>query len=344
LLNKRKKMNSSPLISVIVPSYNQGDYIEATILSVLKQDYRNWELIIQDGDSKDNTKSICREYERQDSRISFFTEKDKGFADAVNKAIDKAKGTIGAIQSSDDFYSNEHVFSEVAEHFNKHRQLKLLAGYHHYVTKDHKEILCPSPVQEQINGFIDPEKMFNLRVHFPQSSTFFSVQRARDINKLNPLLDMVADTDFWIRMANYKPKENKSIFRSSNHWSCVIVHENQRSVDQCQFSLGRAKMYYHYMTDDNLSVSRLEKTTAFRATLIDAMGYFHTQKRDTSELRKMFMDVFRKRLPLKWTIKEFLSATPLYRKWLYKNRPERSSLELLDYPTGKIYNWMMSKS
>ncbi len=334
-------MTSSPLISILVPSYNQGDYIESTILSVLKQNYPNWELIIQDGDSKDNTKSICLDYEKKDPRIKFFSEKDKGFADAVNKAIDKAKGTIAAIQSSDDFYSNEFVFSDVVEIFIKHPQLNLLAGYHSYVTKELKEILCPQPLQEQATGFIEPGKLFGLQVHFPQSSTFFNLKRAREIKKLNTALDMVADTDFWIRMANYTPVTSKSIFRVEKYWSCVIVHENQRSVDQCQFSLGRSKMYYHYINDDNLSVTKLIKTTAFRAMLVDALGYFHAQQRDTTELRNMFTDVFRKRLPLRWTVKEFLNVSPLFRKWLHKNNPERSSLELLKYPNGKIYNWMI---
>ena len=86
-LNRNKIMNT-PLISIIVPSYNQASFIENTILSIIGQSYTNWELIIQDGASKDETKEICERYSKQDKRISFFSEPDKGFADAVNKAIE----------------------------------------------------------------------------------------------------------------------------------------------------------------------------------------------------------------------------------------------------------------
>lgn len=71
----------NPKISILVPSYNQGAYIEHTILSVLKQDYSNWELIIQDACSKDQTAEVCKAYVLKDNRIQFYSEKDKGFAD-----------------------------------------------------------------------------------------------------------------------------------------------------------------------------------------------------------------------------------------------------------------------
>ena len=127
---------NSPLISVIVPSYNQGDFIENTILSVIGQSYANWELIIQDGNSKDNTKTICKKYALSDSRITFISEPDNGFADAVNKAITKCKGTFCAIQSSDDFYSNASVFQDVAELYNQHPELKIITGSCQHISSD----------------------------------------------------------------------------------------------------------------------------------------------------------------------------------------------------------------
>ncbi|MBP6335546.1 MAG: glycosyltransferase [Bacteroidia bacterium] len=332
-------MTTSPILSIIVPSFNQGDFIESTILSVLKQDFHDWELIIQDGGSKDSTEAVCKAYEKRDSRIRFYSEKDKGFADAVNKAIDKAKGTIAAIQSSDDFYSSSQVFTEAVRIFREKPDLILVSAYHCSVDKDLQEICVTPKEQKQVNGLIEASKLYNLGVHFPQSSTFFNLERARLVGKLDENVDMVADTDFWIRLANYSPIHKSGIFRHDELWSCVIVHESQRSVDQCQFALGRAKMYFRYLTNQRLEVSQDVKFRTFYGNLIDAVEYFNAQKKDDTELRKMYESAYKQSIPIRWKIKSAMSKLGILRKLIYKNVPQRSSLDLLAYPRGKSFNW-----
>ncbi len=73
-----------PLVSIITPSYNQGQYIEETIKSVLSQDYPNIEYIVMDGGSTDNTLNILRKYS---NRIKWISEPDKGQSDAINKDL-----------------------------------------------------------------------------------------------------------------------------------------------------------------------------------------------------------------------------------------------------------------
>jgi glycosyltransferase involved in cell wall biosynthesis len=92
----------SPDISIVIPSFNQGQYIERTLLSILKQEYPGKvEVIVSDGGSADNTVDVLKKYDKQ---ITWWSEKDAGYADAVNKGFAKATGEIFAIQSSDDFY------------------------------------------------------------------------------------------------------------------------------------------------------------------------------------------------------------------------------------------------
>ena len=93
-------MAENPLISVITPSYNQGQYIRQTIESVLGQNYPNFEHIVMDGGSKDETVSVLKSY----SHLNWTSEKDKGQSDALNKAFSKAKGEIIAWINSDDYY------------------------------------------------------------------------------------------------------------------------------------------------------------------------------------------------------------------------------------------------
>jgi glycosyltransferase involved in cell wall biosynthesis len=91
-----------PKLSVIIPSFNQGGYIEETILSVINQNYPNLELIIIDGGSHDHTTEIIKEYE---SHIAFWiSEKDRGQSHAINKGLEKASGDWIAWISSDDCY------------------------------------------------------------------------------------------------------------------------------------------------------------------------------------------------------------------------------------------------
>ena len=86
-------MNSSsnlPRVSIITPSFNQGQFLEASIRSVLEQDYPNLEYIIVDGGSKDESVEIIKKY--QDRLTWWVTEKDKGHAGGVNKGFSNATG------------------------------------------------------------------------------------------------------------------------------------------------------------------------------------------------------------------------------------------------------------
>ena len=90
---------SEPLVSIVTPSFNQGDLIRSTIESVLRQDYPRVEYIIRDGGSTDETARIASEYA---GRLTFVSEADAGQSDAINKGFRQAKGSIVAWLNSDD--------------------------------------------------------------------------------------------------------------------------------------------------------------------------------------------------------------------------------------------------
>lgn len=94
-----------PRISIVTPSYNQGQFIEETIRSVLLQGYPNLEYIIIDGGSTDSSVEIIKKYE---SYLAYWvSEPDKGQANALNKGFRKATGQLIGWQNSDDFYAAE---------------------------------------------------------------------------------------------------------------------------------------------------------------------------------------------------------------------------------------------
>jgi len=91
-----------PRISIVTPSYNQGRFIDATIQSVLNQEYPNLEYIIIDGGSKDESVDIIRSHEK--GLAYWVSEKDSGAADAIAKGFRRATGDILAYLNSDDLY------------------------------------------------------------------------------------------------------------------------------------------------------------------------------------------------------------------------------------------------
>lgn len=112
-----KPLSSEPLVSVIVASYNQGNYIEETILSALKQDYKNLELLIIDAASTDSTLQVLKKYER-DPRLRWISEPDNGPNDAFNKGLQMAKGEIVSLQTTSDLYLQGAIRAAVEEFQN----------------------------------------------------------------------------------------------------------------------------------------------------------------------------------------------------------------------------------
>ncbi len=106
------------MISIITVTYNRANVIIDTIESVLRQNYKNYEYIIVDGASMDNTISILKEYEPKfEGRMRWISESDKGLYDAINKGIKMAKGNIVGIINSDDFFHRNDTLEIIAKEF-----------------------------------------------------------------------------------------------------------------------------------------------------------------------------------------------------------------------------------
>lgn len=124
--DKTPDSSSWPRISIVTPSYNQGQFIEETIRSVLLQGYPNLEYIIIDGGSTDNSVEIIKKYEEY--LTYWVSEPDDGQYDAINKGFSRATGEIMAWLNSDDMYV-PWTFKTVAEIFNKFKFVNWITGF-----------------------------------------------------------------------------------------------------------------------------------------------------------------------------------------------------------------------
>ncbi len=184
-----------PKITIVTPSFNQGAFIEKTILSVLNQQYPNLEYIIIDGGSTDNTVEIIRKYEKQ---VDYWvSEKDNGQSHALNKGFAKATGEIVAWINSDDWYE-ENTFEIVSKTF-ANSKIVVIAGNCKMVyegTDEKNFIDKPGDI-----NFERLTKYWKLFFCPPQPSIFFRKAVLDKVGNLDESLAYGMDLDLWLRIS-----------------------------------------------------------------------------------------------------------------------------------------------
>ena len=184
-------------ISIITASYNSAETIRDTFESVLSQKYDNYEYIIIDGKSKDNTIDIIKEYESKfKGKMKYISEKDNGLYDAMNKGIKMATGDVIGLLNSDDYYKDENVLSLI----NKNIQ-EADGVYGNLIMLEDKIMNIPERKLASGKG--------NYRLGWaPLHPTFYVRKKVYDENgQYNQKYPIAADYDFMIRVLknkNYK--------------------------------------------------------------------------------------------------------------------------------------------
>ena len=181
-----------PLVTIVTPSYNQGEYIEATIRSVLEQDYPRIEYLVVDGGSSDDTLEVLS---RQTSRVRWISEPDHGQGDAIRKGFALTQGEILAWLNADDVYLPGAV-SRVVAAFQESSPVDLVYGNAEFIDRA-GAVLGPC---EQVEPF-DLGRLINDLDFIVQPATFFRREPYSAAGGLDPSLTYCLDYDLWIRMA-----------------------------------------------------------------------------------------------------------------------------------------------
>ncbi|MDE7468677.1 MAG: glycosyltransferase, partial [Desulfovibrionaceae bacterium] len=154
-------MSNQPKVSVVMPCYNHEKYIEEAIESIQLQTYRNWELVLIDDCSTDNSVTIAKNIEKKDSRIRVIEHSyNKGTSNTLNDGIRIATGEYIAIQSADDI-SVAHRLEAQVSYFLEHPRVTSVSSYvlpvndTKEVTEETKEYLYRFVVDTIIDGYED---------------------------------------------------------------------------------------------------------------------------------------------------------------------------------------------
>jgi glycosyltransferase involved in cell wall biosynthesis len=191
-------------ISIVTPSFNQGQFIEETILSVLNQTYKNIEYILVDGGSTDNTMEIVDKY--RDKIDIVISEKDKGQSDAITKGFKLCTGVLAGWINSDDI-----LYPDCVE--------KIAALYHE---NPDGSIFYPSTLDFiDKNGKIQfiqqqkiPDKNHLLNIDFSviQQGSFYNTTYLKEVGYVDETIYYCMDLDLWLRLLDhgriyaYEPK------------------------------------------------------------------------------------------------------------------------------------------
>jgi glycosyltransferase involved in cell wall biosynthesis len=185
-------MSDLPLVSIVTPSFNQARYIEATIQSVLTQDYPRIEYIVVDGGSQDGTVDVIKKFE---GRIGWWvSEQDKGQTDAINKGFGRASGQILAWLNSDDMYEPGAI-SNAVRYLTDHPEAGMVYGDCNFINEEGRVIGKFGAAQTNYRllrqGY----------VHIPQQTMFFRADLWKLVGPLDPSFYFAMDYDLWTRLA-----------------------------------------------------------------------------------------------------------------------------------------------
>lgn len=185
---------SYPKISIITPSYNQGQFLEETILSVLNQNYPNLEYIIIDGGSTDNSVEIIKRYEKY--LAYWVSEKDNGQTFAINKGLKKATGDIIAYINSDDVYLPD-AFNRIVKMFNKQPTWGMVYGDYYLIDESSKVIKKKREIDfDYVMGCF-----IGMGIIIPQPTVFFTRSVFEKVGYFDESYNYTMDADYWLRVA-----------------------------------------------------------------------------------------------------------------------------------------------
>ena len=248
-------IDTSLLISVVIPTYNRADYIAKTIQSVVEQSYSNFELIIVDDGSTDNTEAIVSSF--TDARISYYKKANAERAAARNYGVSKASGTYITFLDSDDLFKPGHL-AEAIRYIQNNPDVNIFHQGYNIVDPEGHVIYPWKPLPDPVNTKLEEGNFLSCLGIFVK----------RDILLLQPFnedraLSGTEDYELWVRLAAHYSIRTNAVVTAS------LVNHESRSVLQIDADkfITRITLAKKYISDDKQVKSvfggRVKKIAAY---------------------------------------------------------------------------------
>lgn len=259
----------SKLVSIVTPSYNQGQFIKTTLDSVLKQDYPHIEHLVMDGGSTDSTLDVLQNYD--DPRLTWHSERDKGQSDAINKGMRQVKGEILAYLNSDDVLLPGTI-SKVIGCFEQNPDVDLIYGSCYTIDANGDRVLHSDKIK--VNYIVKPitlTDMMTMRIILPQQGIFWRRRVMENIGLFDESLHYRMDFDYWMRamIAGHK------FMPITEYLAAFRVHDTSKSTSQeIKFWKDWYSILDKVYTSDNLPQEVIDlKSTAYTFASYHAGDY-----------------------------------------------------------------------
>jgi len=243
--------DNTPFFSIVIVNYNYGRFLEEAILSVLSQSCQDFELIIADGGSKDNSVEVIRKYQK---RLAWWcSENDRGQSHAFNKGFAQAKGRFLTWLNADDLLL-PGTLSDAKRKLSKNPQAKWMTGNSFRFTPDDKVVECrwgPWCMPSILQGSGAPLAVFG-------PTSFFGRELYLQVGGMDESLHYVMDTDLWIRFM----AAGRRYIRLNRYCWAFRMHEMSKTAEygshlleqtardklQGELKMCVEKNKYHYST------------------------------------------------------------------------------------------------
>lgn len=345
LAKKNNKTMNLPKITIITPSFNQGNFIEETINSILLQNYPNLEYIIIDGKSTDNTVEIIKKYEKY---ISYWeSSTDKGQSEAINKGMRKGTGDIltwicsddllleNSLQTAANYFLENPTISLIhgkTKTFGEGYEDKITAGFHSDLSVDYFTHMC----------FPQPSSFFKREIFESQSYYLDDNRIDNKKNLVDESLHYCMDYDLLLRtVLNY------DILKVDELFSAYRLHPASKTVsDWSKFEVEKDKVFLRLLNTLKFKKEAKEGIQFLKEVGIESsenITYnFDTQIVNQIDLDKIILMFLYRKIPILFDAKEYETVI-LYCEALQKHYPHLYKTINLDsfYQTSK-YNSLSS--
>lgn len=241
----------SNLVSIIVPMYNAEKYVEDTINSVINQTYTNWEMLIVNDNSTDNSLEIVKKYAKNDSRIKIYNnDKNLGVVKSRNKMIEKSNGQFIAFLDSDDYWSSDKLEKQVSHMRNNNL---CISGTSYYQIYENSEKIVKIKTKKELTytDMLKNNYLGCLTVMYDTSRIgkkyFKEINKNEDyllwleiLKKIGKTINLEENLAYYRVLSNSRSSNKFEVVKS--RWEIYRKYEKLSFVKSCYY-------LFHYMVN-----------------------------------------------------------------------------------------------